>query len=507
MGCGGSVKADRMVTPDQATEITMRLQKQAEQILDLEKAQMQLVKQVSVLQRTVHSNNGCLRVGSIGGASPRCSIMDSRSIVALERPSMVALDDKESAAPEKQEKGALSLIPALQNYLWGQPWDKSLIARLCESSPDIKLNHGLNYAEMWMGTHPNGPSQVRLEGLDGVGHSKARLKETIARRPQYWLGSDLQRGDLPFMLKVISVKMPTSIQAHPDKPRAQLLHHSSPDVYADGNHKHELCLPLGEYEGLVGFRPMEEIRKHVFTVRELNLVIGDKLDGDLKEIFAQLFRSDEDAVRHNLASLVRRLERTSPEDLTEEEGLILRLSRDYPGDVGIFCVYFLNYVRVTGDTRRRYIFCPANEPHCHIVGDCVVCTSLSDNTVHAGLTKLHKDLDTFLDMLSYKDGTLSSLAGTGEMMSKRVVKYNTPVDDFMVYEVEGGNSGTSQNDPAVDLPQASVCICVKGTFSASFSVNGPVEEIRAGQCFLLKAGSCLTVLRSEAGSRLFVATY
>jgi len=423
---------------------------------------------------------------------------------------LMALGDREPQQPQEkpqQEKGSLPILPAFKNYLWGKPWDSSLVARLCEQMQDFELSRGLNYAEMWMGTHPSGPSRVRLEGLDGVGHTKAGLKETIARRPQFWLGRDMQRGDLPFMLKVLSIEHSTPIQVHPDRQRAMSLHRSNPDTYQDDTARHELCLPLGEYEGLVGFRPEEEIRSNLANVRELQLLLGDSAKGSLKDVFGALMRSDPEDVRHQVASMVRRIGLLTPEEQSPEDKLALRLQASFAGDVGIFCVYFLNYVHIAADMRRRYIFCPALEPHCHISGDCIACVSLSDNAVHAALTPQIKDTETFLEMLSYRHGLLNELVGTGEMMSKRVVKYNTPVDDFLVYEVEGGNSGTSHADPALDLPRASVCLCHRGAFSVSLSVNGPVEDIRQGQCFLLRAGSCLSVLRSERGARLFIASY
>ena len=46
----------------------------------------------------------------------------------------------------------------------------------------------------------------------------------------------------------------------------------------------------------------------------------------------------------------------------------------------------------------------ANEPHAYIYGDCVECMALSDNTVRAGLTPKHKDIETLVEMLHYRSG-------------------------------------------------------------------------------------------------------
>ena len=46
---------------------------------------------------------------------------------------------------------------------------------------------------------------------------------------------------------------PLSIQAHPDKELAKLLHKVEPKVYRDPNHKPEMALAITEFEALCGF--------------------------------------------------------------------------------------------------------------------------------------------------------------------------------------------------------------------------------------------------------------
>ena len=42
-----------------------------------------------------------------------------------------------------------------------------------------------------------------------------------------------------------------------------------------------------------------------------------------------------------------------------------------------------------------------NGPHAYISGDILECMALSDNTVRAGLSPKHKDVETLLNMLEY----------------------------------------------------------------------------------------------------------
>lgn len=402
--------------------------------------------------------------------------------------------------------GALRVVPAIQNYDWGKPWDASLVAQLCESE-DRRLDRNIRYAEMWMGTHPNGPSAVLLESADSVGRVTADLKQTIAANPEFWLGRDARLGNLPFLLKVLSVHKALSIQAHPHKQLAEYLHDTYPDRYKDPNHKPEICLPLGAFEALCAFRPLEEVRRNVAEVQELQRLCGDATSASLKDLYSRLMRSDPSTVAEQVVALVQRIEKK--EGRSPEEDLILRLQAEYPGDVGIFSVFFLNYVRITPDMSNCFIFCAPDEPHAYLFGDCVECMSLSDNVVRAGLTPKFKDVETLLGMLTWRDDRLSSLVNVGERISSRLVKYNPPVDDFLVYEVmgDGGNSDVTTDFP-LELEHASICISVRGTFSVEFFADGSqVEEVTPGSVFFCRAGTLLTVLQCEAGSKLFIATY
>ena len=143
----------------------------------------------------------------------------------------------------------------VQQYAWGKVGSKSLAAEFAANGrPDEFCVDGTApYAELWMGTHPNGPSIVKGQGS---------LAEYISKNPNM-LGQDSRKkfGDnLPFLFKVLSVNKALSIQAHPDKKHAEELHKASPDIYKDANHKPEMAIALTDFEGLCGFRPLSQIQ-------------------------------------------------------------------------------------------------------------------------------------------------------------------------------------------------------------------------------------------------------
>jgi mannose-6-phosphate isomerase len=93
-------------------------------------------------------------------------------------------------------RSIVKLRCAVKNYDWGQIGKDSHVARLAETNSDEEVDPTRPYAELWMGTHPSGPSYV-------VG-DEVSLKEWIAENPAV-LGQkigDIWGPDLPFLFKV-----------------------------------------------------------------------------------------------------------------------------------------------------------------------------------------------------------------------------------------------------------------------------------------------------------------
>ena len=85
--------------------------------------------------------------------------------------------------------------------------------------------------------------------------------------------------------------------------------------------------------------------------------------------------------------------------LTDKEQLVLRLEKQYPGDVGVISAFFFNYVKLNPG---EALYLGANEPHAYLYGECIECMATSDNVVRAGLTPKHRDVQTLCSMLTYK---------------------------------------------------------------------------------------------------------
>lgn len=106
----------------------------------------------------------------------------------------------------------MEIQTAIQKYDWGKRGNESLVAKLYENvNQDFQIEDATPYAELWMGTHPNGPSAIRETGQP--------LSAFIAENPKC-LGKEVTKVfgvQLPYLFKVLSINNALSIQVHPGK--------------------------------------------------------------------------------------------------------------------------------------------------------------------------------------------------------------------------------------------------------------------------------------------------
>ena len=228
-----------------------------------------------------------------------------------------------------------------------------------------------------MGTHPSGPSVVMGTGPN---HNNVTLLNCLSTYPEYVGNIKIVTKygrNLPFLFKVLSVRIALSIQAHPNKALAEKLHHDDPFHYPDANHKPELAIALTEFEAFCGFKPHSEIEFLLNNVPEFKDTVGvetatkyiasnDKKQ-NLQELFSALMTAPEELVQENLAVLKSRwfsTEETNPRLQTLRK-LFIKLSVDFPEDIGLFAIFFLNYlVLQPGEA----IYLGQDEPHAYILG-------------------------------------------------------------------------------------------------------------------------------------------
>ncbi|KAI5755626.1 hypothetical protein M8J77_018453 [Diaphorina citri] len=389
----------------------------------------------------------------------------------------------------------MELSFSIQTYEWGKIGLDSKVAQLVEAAGGT-VDKDKNYAELWLGTHPSGPSSILSQC------SRSENLESWIKNNPHCLGTDVisRFGEkLPFLLKVLSVDKALSIQMHPSKEQAVKLHREFPDIYKDENHKPELAIALSKFEALCGFKPLERIKKNIEETKELQAVIGESLFKSMvscmnndhsievfKEIFHAIMSAPQAQVEKQLCLLNETIHRTDESSRSEEMNLFSRVYSRFPGDCGCFCVFLFNYVCLE---EGQSIYIGANEPHAYLKGDCIECMACSDNVIRAGLTPKFKDIATLCSLLNYKFGPPEAKLLIPVIKDESCRFYLPPVADFAVAKIQVKSK--YEEYKMESLISVSICLCLCGCGI----INGNL--VSPGKAYLIPAYSLISIINES----------
>ncbi|KAK5778413.1 hypothetical protein RI543_004076 [Arxiozyma heterogenica] len=392
-----------------------------------------------------------------------------------------------------------------QNYAWGKIGSKSAVAQYAaHSNKSVKIDESKPYAELWMGTHSNGPSRQAETG--------ELLKDMIKKDPVNMLGEKIvekfqNKEELPFLFKVLSIEKVLSIQAHPDKALGKMLHEQDPKNYPDNNHKPEMAVAVTDFEGFCGFKPLNEIADELKRLPEFKAIVGedvaqefingikpDAIEGSeddksnkklLQKVFNKVMTASDEFIAKESEKLVDRAQQ-SPKDFNKSDlpELIIRLNKQFPQDVGLFCgCLLLNHCRLKPG---EAIFLRAKDPHAYISGDIIECMAASDNVVRAGFTPKFKDVKNLVEMLTYKYGSVEDQKMQQESFERssgngESVLYNPPIEEFAVLETTFKQSTGVRHFKPFEGP--SILITTKG--NGFISTEGVKLKAEPGFVFFI----------------------
>ena len=335
--------------------------------------------------------------------------------------------------------GLLKLDNAIQNYAWGS---KTALARLQGRPPAAEPE-----AELWIGAHPQAPSAVSVAGR------RITLDRLVAERPEETLGPAVQRvgAELPFLLKVLAVAEPLSIQAHPSlaqaaegfaREQAAGTPLDAPNRnYRDRNHKPELAVALEPYWMMSGFRPYAELVRHLEAVDEPELRAATATlrerptEGALGSLLAAALQLNDrqraDLVSHTAEHAAGQLSGGGLEtDAEAAAHWAERLAASYPGDAGVLSPYLLNVVHLAPG---EGIFTGAGTLHAALSGTAVELQANSNNVLRGGLTVKHVDVPELLRVARFKPQEPAVLNPSADANGER--RYPTPAVEFALSSV------------------------------------------------------------------------
>jgi mannose-6-phosphate isomerase len=332
----------------------------------------------------------------------------------------------------------LLLENPIRDYAWGAT---DGVANLVGAKPS-----GGPEAELWVGTHPAAPSVVAVGE-----HAGTTLGEVIAGDPERWLGAELAAGGhtaLPFLLKVLAIGRPLSLQAHPSAEQAQagfareeaagLPVDAVERNYKDASPKPEALVALTPTWALCGFRtPIEAA--NLFA--GLGIAAFDPLvealatggDDGLRTVLGWLLRLDGSERRSVADEVAAAVDGVRGDDLGDPRTWVRRLVRTFPGDPTAVAPLLLNVLHLdVGDA----VHLPAGNLHAYLDGAGIEIMAASDNVLRGGLTPKHIDVDELLAVLRFEPGVPAAPASTG--LPGGITTYDAGEEAFAVALVDAG---------------------------------------------------------------------
>ena len=287
------------------------------------------------------------------------------------------------------------LSPNIQHYHWG---DYSFIPEL-QGRPKGDQPE----AELWMGAHPTSPSRT-VESDRG-------LDDIISTDPHNTLGpqaSDFQ-NELPFIMKILAIREPLSIQVHPNAQQAEEGFASTQSgltaaqSYSSPRGKEEIVCALTETDLKFGFREVNEIHAiidaagHSELSRLKESLSEETPNESLKETIQKILSTDSDTIR-SITSTVLSSDMSATVINEKEMIYFTDLSETYPDDSGLLLFLLMNFVTLEpGD----FIYVSPGVTHAYLRGNVVEVTSNSDNVIRCGLTPKYVNAQEFLSIASF----------------------------------------------------------------------------------------------------------
>ena len=367
-------------------------------------------------------------------------------------------------------------------YAWGS---RDALPGLLGTAPT-----GEPQAELWLGDHPGAPASVAK-----ASPRAQTLIELIESDPERY-GVDGKH--LPFLLKVLGIGAPLSLQVHPDKQQALdgFAREQAAGVpldarernYGDDNHKPELLVALGEVSALCGFRSLDEARADVLALaaaapegpgRDALLhaaglcvveagapgasgasiatgaAVGAFGDADqARSSYLNWALSGDETVAAALQALGAAFERFDGSyeadpaiaapggvEATRREALS-KLLAAYPDDPGVLISLLLHLVTLQPG---EAIYLAARQLHAYLDGIAVEVMAASDNVLRAGFTQKHVDVAEVLRVVDFAE--LDTPLIEPERLAPGLIAWAPEVPEFTLLRAR---LGETEGDDARD---------------------------------------------------------
>ncbi|WP_044620597.1 mannose-6-phosphate isomerase, class I [Photobacterium gaetbulicola] len=376
----------------------------------------------------------------------------------------------------------------IQDYAWGST---TSIGQLF----GIENPEGKPQAEIWMGAHQNGCSQIEVDGKPTL------LSDFIEADKANLIGADTAEtfGELPYLFKVLAAEKALSIQVHPSKAQAEAGFAKEEEQgvprtagnrnYKDPNHKPELVYALTPYQAMNGFREFGQIVSYfrALEIEEIHALVAaleaNQNEQGLEGFFEAMLSLDGEAKESSVAKLLAYADAHKDEELF---ALILDLAEQYPGDIGLFAPLMLNTLTLQPG---EAMFLDACTPHAYIKGTGLEIMANSDNVLRAGLTPKYMDVPELVACTRCQPMPFDTLL-LAPQTENGALHYPIPVPDFKfsVYQ--------QADNVELETSSAEILLAVDAPLTVAH-IDGESVTIGKGESVFIPANTGAYLASSE----------
>lgn len=330
------------------------------------------------------------------------------------------------------------LTGSLQNYVWG---GHQYIPQLL----NIPAEENQYYAEWWLGTHHSAPSSIEVDDKNVL------LIEFLQKNPTA-LGAQSRASfgdELPYLLKILDVAQPLSIQLHPTKTQAEIgfaeenakgIELKAPTrTYKDDNHKPEMMIALSDFWLLHGFKNKSDIIETLASRSSLVPLAKKLHEQDLYAFYADIMQAEQAQLHQWLSPILlenqadyeaNNLDLTNPDYWVLYTIDAMNISLDKL-DAGLICFYLFNIVHLK---KGEGIYQDAGIPHAYLRGQNIELMACSDNVIRGGLTPKYVDIPELLKIVDCREVEPKIIPLAPQ--DARIFTYATPAKDFALQNIQ-----------------------------------------------------------------------
>lgn len=385
-----------------------------------------------------------------------------------------------------------------QHYAWGGDkfiphWQNFAIA---DNKP---------YAEYWLGAHRTSPSLVEFN------KNVLPLDQLLDKEPELLGHKSFEKfgAELPYLLKILDVKLPLSIQLHPTKQQAEIgfeqenqlgIALNAPNrTYKDSNHKPEMMIALSDFWLLHGFKTKEKIIVNLARYPSLQPLAEIVENQGIEPLYQHIMQASQSELEKWLLPIIQlRQADFGAEKIAMSDPdywlLYTMQAMEIPKeklDAGLLCFYLFNIVQVK---KGEGIYQGAGLPHAYLRGQCIELMAASDNVIRGGLTPKYIDIPALLSTVDYQEVIPQLISQAKICEQSPLYAYPTPkardfaLQHFTIYAFE---------ESRLNVENATILLIMEGALH--LKLNSDYLSLKQGESAFISAGSLVEIIGDESG--------